>query len=150
MSDTITIYGIYEGETFTGFYDTKRAKPEIIEQVLSGSMGSYIEVTEEQRDNICAGLAKCVSGSYHYVGDARYRLGDDYARTIFFENLRGERNFLLNQSDWTQFQDSPITGSKLTEWQTYRQELRDLPSTITYTSQSEDTDIRPYLPTKPS
>lgn len=150
MSDTITIYGIYEGETFTGFYDTKRAKPEIIEQILSGSMGSYIEVTEEQKKNICAGLAKCVSGSYHYVGDARYRLGDDYDRTIFFENVRGERNFLLNQSDWTQFQDSPITGSKLTEWQTYRQELRDLPSTITYTSQSEDTDIRPYLPTKPS
>lgn len=150
MSDTTTIYGIYEGETFTGFYDTKRAKPEIIEQILSGSMGSYIEVTEEQRDNICAGLAKCVSGSYHYVGDARYQLGDDYDRTIFFENVRGERNFLLNQSDWTQFQDSPITGSKLTEWQTYRQELRDLPSTITYTSQSEDTDIRPYLPTKPS
>lgn len=150
MSDTTTIYGIYEGNTFTGFYDTKRARPEIIEQILSGSMGSYIELTQEQKQNAVKGLAKLVSGSYHYVGDMRYQLGDDYDRTCFFNNLRASREFLLKESDWTQFQDSPITGSKLTEWQTYRQELRDLPSTIAYTSQSEDTDIRPYLPTKPS
>jgi hypothetical protein len=42
--------------------------------------------------------------------------------------VREMRNLLLQQSDWTQFQDSPITGSKLIEWQTYRQQLRELTS----------------------
>jgi hypothetical protein len=42
--------------------------------------------------------------------------------------VREIRNSLLQQSDWTQFQDSPVTGSKLTEWQTYRQQLRDITS----------------------
>lgn len=42
--------------------------------------------------------------------------------------VRETRNLLLQQSDWTQFQDSPITGSKLTEWQTYRQQLREITS----------------------
>jgi hypothetical protein len=42
--------------------------------------------------------------------------------------VRELRDNLLSQSDWTQFQDSPITGSSLTEWQTYRQSLRDITS----------------------
>jgi len=42
--------------------------------------------------------------------------------------VRETRNLLLQQSDWTQFQDSPIIGSKLTEWQTYRQQLREISS----------------------
>lgn len=42
--------------------------------------------------------------------------------------VREMRDNLLSQSDWTQFQDSPITGSSLTEWQTYRQSLRDITS----------------------
>jgi hypothetical protein len=35
---------------------------------------------------------------------------------------------LLSQSDWTQFIDSPIRGSSLNAWQTYRQSLRDITS----------------------
>jgi hypothetical protein len=45
---------------------------------------------------------------------------------IKWEEIRETRNTLLSECDWTQFQDSPITGSKLTEWQTYRQSLRDV------------------------
>jgi len=44
------------------------------------------------------------------------------------EILRNKRNELLRQSDWTQMSDSPLTDSKKTEWATYRQSLRDLPS----------------------
>lgn len=47
-------------------------------------------------------------------------------KEIKWDEIRVERNTLLTNSDWTQFQDSPITGSKLTEWQTYRQSLRDI------------------------
>jgi hypothetical protein len=43
--------------------------------------------------------------------------------------LRGQRNKLLTQSDWTQIPDSPLSDSKKTEWATYRQTLRDLPAT---------------------
>lgn len=45
---------------------------------------------------------------------------------IQWDEVRSERNRLLTECDWTQFQDTPISGSKLTEWQTYRQSLRDI------------------------
>ena len=42
--------------------------------------------------------------------------------------IRGQRNQLLKNCDWTQIAD--CTADK-TAWATYRQALRDLPSTIT-------------------
>ena len=42
-------------------------------------------------------------------------------------NNRMTRNQLLIESDWTQFNDSPLTGEVKTSWATYRQALRDLP-----------------------
>ena len=53
------------------------------------------------------------------------------------------RNMLLRDSDWTQFNDSPLSDSKKTEWKTYRQNLRDLPAT-------EEDPENPTWPTKPS
>ena len=47
-----------------------------------------------------------------------------------FIRLREERNKLLTDSDWTQALDSPLSDSKKTEWATYRQNLRDLPGTV--------------------
>ena len=44
--------------------------------------------------------------------------------------LRNQRNFLLKQSDWTQFADSPFSAEKKAEWALYRQALRDLPSNV--------------------
>lgn len=43
--------------------------------------------------------------------------------------LREKRNRLLAESDWTQSRD--ITLANDAAWQTYRQELRDLPASIT-------------------
>ena len=43
------------------------------------------------------------------------------------EVLRGRRTMFLEESDWTQFADSPLSDSKKAEWATYRQALRDLP-----------------------
>ena len=42
---------------------------------------------------------------------------------------REKRNQLLADSDWTQFNDSPLTGDVKTSWATYRQTLRDITST---------------------
>jgi hypothetical protein len=42
--------------------------------------------------------------------------------------LRVKRNALLDSSDWTQYNDSPLTDEAKAEWASYRQELRDLPA----------------------
>ena len=57
--------------------------------------------------------------------------------------LRSSRDVKLGRCDWTQANDSPLSTSKKTEWQTYRQALRDLPANTT--------DPRsPSWPTQPS
>ena len=43
--------------------------------------------------------------------------------------MRRNRNRFLQESDWTQFADSPLSDSKKAEWAVYRQALRDFPST---------------------
>jgi len=43
-------------------------------------------------------------------------------------SLRMERDSLLVSSDWTQYNDSPLTDEAKTSWAIYRQELRDLPA----------------------
>jgi len=43
--------------------------------------------------------------------------------------LRTSRNLLLTDCDWTQLSDAQLTSAQVTEWQTYRQALRDLPAT---------------------
>lgn len=62
-------------------------------------------------------------------------------KEIKWSEIREQRNQLLSECDWTQFQDSPITGSELTQWQTYRQELRNI------TTQENPYNI--VWPTKP-
>ena len=60
------------------------------------------------------------------------------------EGKRGERNQLLKDSDWTQLSDKGgLSDSKVTEWATYRQSLRDLPTASGWPHTHT-------LPTKPS
>ncbi len=57
---------------------------------------------------------------------------------------REERDQLLKDSDWTQTVDkSGLADSKVTEWATYRQSLRDLPTASGWPHTHT-------LPTKPS
>ena len=51
------------------------------------------------------------------------------AKDSAMANIRGQRNQLLKDCDWTQIADCTIP--KKTEWATYRQALRDLPATVT-------------------
>ena len=59
------------------------------------------------------------------------------------DDLRGMRNQMLTDTDWTQGADSPLTDSQKTSWATYRQSLRDI--TKTYKTLDEV-----KWPTKPS
>ena len=60
-------------------------------------------------------------------------------------SLRRQRNALLAESDWTQVNDSPLSDTKKAEWATYRQELRDLPSSHQSTTNFDDV----VFPTQP-
>jgi len=50
--------------------------------------------------------------------------------------IRGERDYLLQQSDWAINNDSPLSSADQASVTTWRQELRDLP-----TSESDVADI---------
>ena len=56
--------------------------------------------------------------------------------------LRTERNTLLTESDWTQYNDSPLTDEVKAEWTVHRQSLRDLPA-------NTDDPANPTWPTPP-
>ena len=53
--------------------------------------------------------------------------------------IRQTRNYLLQQCDWTQLPDSPLSDTKRSEWATYRQALRDI--TETYAENLLDTEF---------
>jgi len=79
-----------------------------------------------------------IEGNYqaseHIVVD-----GEAVARTDnILEILRLKRDALLTESDWTQVNDSPLSDTKKAEWATYRQELRDLPSSHQSTTNFDD------------
>ncbi len=59
--------------------------------------------------------------------------------------IRNIRNDMLSASDWTQVNDSPLSDTKKAEWATYRQELRDLPSSHQSTTNFDDV----VFPTQP-
>lgn len=48
-----------------------------------------------------------------------------------WDSIRFYRNRLLQESDWTQFPNSPLSPEKKIEWDNYRQALRDFPQTLT-------------------
>ena len=50
------------------------------------------------------------------------------AKDSAMAQLRGTRNELLKQCDWTQIPDCTLPNK--TEWATYRQALRDFPATV--------------------
>ena len=65
--------------------------------------------------------------------------------------FKSYRNSLLSESDWTQLPDNKLSDTKKTEWQTYRQSLRDMPTTKTATYQELlDNISHSDYPTKPS
>jgi hypothetical protein len=72
-------------------------------------------------------------------------------KDAIFQDIRAERDALLSKSDWTQFPDSPLTTTQKTAWSTYRQELRDFPST--FLDDNDDilvTILTPTWPTEPT
>ena len=61
--------------------------------------------------------------------------------------LKAGRNTRLDDTDWTQMPDSPLSDDAKTFWATYRQELRDLPAAQ---ADPYDPDNFTGWPTRPS
>jgi len=76
--------------------------------------------------------------------DAEEKAWADGANDRLAAAHRATRNELLAASDWTQFNDSPLTDEAKTSWGTYRTALRNLPTHKNWPS-LEDAD----WPTKP-
>ena len=71
---------------------------------------------------------------------------DAELRKQVIEYIRQQRNAMLSASDWTQVVDAPLTRTKKDKFKTYRQALRDLPTTY-----SNETDIQNVVfPTPPT
>ena len=56
------------------------------------------------------------------------------AHDLDINEIRPRRNGLLSGSDWTRLDDAPLGPHTAAEWATYRQALRDLPSTYSRVS----------------
>ena len=77
-----------------------------------------------------------IDGSYYEITDDEVLeiqttrpLTDEEQQTIIdshWANIRSRRNIELNESDWTQLSDSPLTAEKKEEFRVYRQSLRDI------------------------
>lgn len=65
-----------------------------------------------------------------------------------WEELRFWRRAYLQQTDWTQFNDSPLTDEERQNWATYRQQLRDLPGNLDQNITEEEYDnlVWPTVP----
>ena len=112
------------------------ATGEILE---GGSTGALLtDIPLEEGQSIIEGIYDV--GTYKIIDGAAVEQSID-----IWQGARFERNTLLTESDWTQMPDSPLSSSKKTEWATYRQALRDLPST---SSAATYEDI--VWPTQPS
>ena len=106
--------------------------PKVLSDDVLSEFGIYrvysVDVADDYTKNYIE-LTPFLSGGLYYqnwnvvsasIDDINIRID------MKWMEVRDIRNALLLQSDWTQFQDSPVSGSKLTEWQVYRQGLRDI------------------------
>lgn len=64
--------------------------------------------------------------------DTALAKSNEHIADIKLKHLRSVRNTKLADTDWTQMGDVSISSDVKTEWETYRQALRDI--TGTYTS----------------
>ena len=60
---------------------------------------------------------------------------DAEAHDLDLGPIRNQRNGMLAAADWTQLDDAALGDHTAEDWQTYRQELRDLPATYSRVSE---------------
>ncbi len=73
---------------------------------------------------------KVVNGEYIELTAEELQEMEDWraAADLDFTMVRGQRDSMLRDGDWTQIADAALGAHTAEEWATYRQELRDLPA----------------------
>jgi hypothetical protein len=108
--------------------------PENISDSLLEEFGVYNVVkTTKPNDytkNISEATPTIIDGIYYQIWNQIDASSDEINARITqkWEEIRDHRNTLLKECDWTVLIDSPLSGSVLQNWKTYRQELRDVTS----------------------
>ena len=110
--------------------------------------GSNHSATKDKADELVAVMvSEGNSGAFHVSypdsGDVSTWVVNGSAKTVTdgtknpavvqeeWVVVRAERDRLLASSDWTQYNDSPLTNENKASWAKHRQELRDLPAVTT-------------------
>ena len=111
----------YSGETG---YTIVECTDEDVQERLT-QLDDYVSITIE------TGVTYNIKWSDDKV-DGSHFTGDDAAKDARilakeWAEIRGERDRLLANSDWTQGGDTPLASDKKTAWATYRTKLRDVP-----------------------
>ena len=101
----------------------------------------YLEINMSENDKYIEGYYKSPE---YIIQDGKAVEQDEDPKEIKLRNLT-LRGSLLRASDWTQIPDSPLSSDKKTEYQTYRQALRDITTPSNWPN-LEDSD----WPTTPS
>ena len=80
---------------------------------------------------------KVVNGEYIELTAEEIKEMEDRAAEadLNLDMVRGQRNGLLRDCDWTQIADAALGAHTAEEWATYRQELRDLPASFSKVSE---------------
>ena len=117
------IFATYDSDgNYTGFYPTD------VWDIEKIPTENRIELTYDEWQEAINTRCKYVNGA-HTINPFT---SDEQAERDLI-TIRLQRNGLLRESDWTQFNDSPLSNEKKLEWATYRQLLRDVTNSTPYT-----------------
>lgn len=94
-----------------------------IENVAQPAIDSETQKLEEGTPELSNGVWRQVWNVIDLTADELQGVSDRKAAGIRFE-----RDQKLTACDWTILPDSPLSDDAKTEWQTYRQALRDMPA----------------------
>ena len=114
----IQYFGHYDSESgdYLGFYPTD------IYTDSDSIPTPNIELTQTEWREARGSSRYRVIGGVHT--EVPFTTDEENERALI--SIRLERDSLLKKSDWVVLPYSPITGSKLDEWITYRQALRNI------------------------
>jgi hypothetical protein len=89
---------------------------------------NLVNIQSDYTKNYSEGTPVLIEDQYYQnwiVTDATQEEIDQRLQTQWIQ-VRYDRNQYLQECDWTQLSDSPLTVEEKAAWATYRQELRDV------------------------
>ena len=121
-------------------------KSRVIVEISTGVILSTGVCLEEDFNNVPTGCAAYENTEGWSDSTHKFLNGEfvelvqtpEEAATEMWLFIRTARDGRLAQCDWTQVSDSPLTAEQRSEWQMYRQRLRDLPSDYSHVTSLED------------